>query len=109
MAQEEDFIGLADDDASWHVLCAGKRCGPYRLSDLVEAIRERLVDGDDLIWRLGWSDWRKVRFIAGRLSPSFADMFDCDRSALRLVEPRRSILVHKLELNLKDQNATYDG
>ena len=101
MGHQEDVFASAEDHAQWHVLRAGNRYGPCRLSELVEAICDRTIGSGDLIWCPGWSDWREARSVARVLSPSLVDIFECEQVASPKMGTPPPVLVHKFEMNFR--------
>lgn len=45
----------------YHLSIAGERSGPHTQFQIIEGIREGRYKGDELVWRLGLSEWQPLR------------------------------------------------
>jgi GYF domain 2 len=64
------------DDESWHISRGNSRAGPFRFSDLVEAVDLQLIEVTDFVWHHRWADWRQVKSVPSLAS--LAGLSDCD-------------------------------
>jgi uncharacterized protein DUF4339 len=52
-----------DEEENWHISRDNSRSGPFRFTDLVEAINLRLLRPTDFVWHHKWADWRQVKSV----------------------------------------------
>src|ERR1700733_11833668 len=52
-------------DRHWFISRDGKRYGPYTFEALTAAAGKGLIDGDTIVWCLGWVQWHPARTVPG--------------------------------------------
>jgi GYF domain 2 len=55
-------------EALWYVLIKNERHGPLTKAKVLDDLRDGILTGSDLVWRPGFSDWKKVSEV-GEFSP----------------------------------------
>ncbi len=105
MSVDESHPEFADDDKDWHVLSGNHRFGPYRFSDLVGAVDQRIVKNNDFVWHPRWSDWRQVKSVPPLASAFPADLSDGESPATSNPALPMPALVNKFELKLRPASA----
>lgn len=52
----------------WFISRDGKRYGPYTFEALVAAAAKGVIDGDTVVWRLGWVQWHPASRVPGLIA-----------------------------------------
>jgi hypothetical protein len=82
-----------DEEESWHISRGNSRSGPFRFTDLVEAIDLQLLRPTDFVWHNKWADWRQVKSVPC-LEP-FIGQRDCgDLPSTSPPAPRYDLIQH---------------
>jgi hypothetical protein len=58
-----------DEEDNWHISRDKNRSGPFRFSELVEAVDLQLLKAADFVWHHKWDNWRQVKSV-----PSLASL-----------------------------------
>jgi hypothetical protein len=66
----------------WYLLHGDKPHGPFPVSAFLEAVEEGTITKDHLVWRPGWSDWRRGSAAAELLTISPSDEAIAEFSAM---------------------------
>lgn len=94
MATEGYSAEFSDDEEIWHISRGNNRSGPFRFSDLVEAVDLQLLKATDFIWHHKWGDWRQVKSVPCLASrPILSDCEQLAKSAIPI-----SALVQKVDV-----------
>ncbi len=75
------------EEENWHISRGKSRSGPFRFSDLVEALDLQLLKATDFVWHDKWSDWRQVKSVP--CLASLDSLSDCKQ----LVPPKPAVLI----------------
>jgi hypothetical protein len=89
-----------DEEEIWHISRNNKKSGPFRFSDLVEAIDLQLIKATDFVWHHRWDDWRQVKSVP--FLASLAGLSDCEQPESMKPAIPISTLVEKFEIELRD-------
>ena len=52
-------------DRHWFISRDGKRYGPYTFEALAAAAAKGVIDGETVVWRLGWVQWHPASRVPG--------------------------------------------
>lgn len=57
-------------EALWYALIKNERHGPLTKAKVLDDLRDGIITGSDLIWRQGFSDWKKISEVGEFRQPS---------------------------------------
>ena len=100
MSTEGYLANFYGEEETWHISRGKNRSGPFRFSDLVEAIDLQLLKATDFVWHHQWGDWRQVKSVP--CLASLASLSDCEQLDLPAPTVPIPVLVQKVDIKPRE-------
>ena len=85
-----------DEEGTWHISRDKNRSGPFRFSELVEAVDLQLLKATDFVWHQKWDNWRQVKSVP--CLASLAGLSDCEELGPITPAIKIPVLVEKVDI-----------